>query len=216
MSDRPGRRDDAEIEATLRELGADGLELLEPPPDVWDGIESAVRIEEEPEGRVVPLEPRRRRVRPMVLSGAAAVVVVIAGVAAYVATRDDPAAVVASATLAYDPDADGFDSLGAQAAADAELLIQGGRHQVQLVDAQLPRPEAGADLEAWLIRPDDQGNVADLVSLGLVDPADPGSLAVPPGYDPSLYAVVDISVEPRDGDPAHSGRSILRGILNDT
>ena len=214
MSDRPGRRDDAEIEATLRELGADGLELLEPPPDVWEGIESAVRTGEEPEGRVVPLEPRRRRVRPMVLSGAAAVALVIAGVAAYVATRDDPAAVVASATLAYDPDA--FDPLGAQAAAGAELLIRNGRHQVQLVDAELPAPEAGADLEAWLIRPDDQGNVADLVSLGLVDPADPGSLAVPPGYDPSLYTVVDISVEPRDGDPAHSGRSILRGILNDT
>lgn len=214
MSDRPGRRDDAEIEATLRGLGADGLELLEPPPDVWEGIESAVRIEDESEGRVVPLEARRRRVRSMVLSGAAAVALVIAGVAAYVATRDDPVAVVASATLAYDPDA--FDPLGAQAAADAELLIQGGRHQVQLVDAELPAPEAGADLEAWLIRPDDQGNVADLVSLGLVDPADPGGLAVPPGYDPSLYTVVDISVEPRDGNPAHSGRSILRGILNDT
>ncbi|MXV86058.1 MAG: anti-sigma factor [Acidimicrobiales bacterium] len=82
-----------------------------------------------------------------------------------------------------------------------------------LVDASLPAAGSGADLEAWLIQPDDHGNVADLVSLGLIDPADPGSLAVPLGYDPSLYSVVDISVEPRDGDPAHSGRSILRGVL---
>ncbi len=74
-----------------------------------------------------------------------------------------------------------------------------------------PTPEAGADLEVWLIRPDADGNVADLVSLGVVDPADPGSLDVPGGYVPDAYYVVDISVEPRDGDAGHSGRSILRG-----
>lgn len=68
----------------------------------------------------------------------------------------------------------------------------------------------------WLIRPDDEGNVADLVSLGVVDPADPGTLDVPAGYNPDVFFVVDISVEPRDGDPAHSGRSILRWPLNET
>ena len=40
-----------------------------------------------------------------------------------------------------------------------------------------------------------------------------GSLAVTAGYDPGDYSVVDISVEPRDGDAGHSGRSILGGSL---
>ena len=108
-----------------------------------------------------------------------------------------------------------FDALGTQARAGAELIADDSRRSIELVDAALPAPEAGADLEVWLIQPDDEGGVADLVSLGVVDPADPGSLDVPVGYDPSTYFVVDISVEPRDGDAGHSGRSILRGPLRD-
>lgn len=67
----------------------------------------------------------------------------------------------------------------------------------------------------WLIQPDDQGNVVDLISLGVVSPTDPESLQVPRSHDPAVYFVVDISVEPRDGDTSHSGRSILRGALMD-
>jgi len=33
--------------------------------------------------------------------------------------------------------------------------------------------------------------------------------------DPDVYSIVDIGIEPRDGDVAHSGRSILRGTLTD-
>lgn len=217
MDDNNPGRTDREIEAMLQDIDAEDLELLEPPDDVWEGIESAVREEaetgpEEP-GTVVQLEPRPWSTWRTVLGVAAAVLLAVAGVTAYVLTRGDPA-VVAAASLDYDPET--FDALGAQARAGAELVEEDGRHSIDIVDADLPDPEAGADLEVWLIRPDDQGNVADLVSLGLVDPDDPGSLAVPAGYDPDAYFVVDISVEPRDGDAGHSGRSILRGPLLDT
>ncbi|WP_419933212.1 anti-sigma factor [Candidatus Poriferisodalis sp.] len=211
MSDRPDRRDDADIEAMLRDLTREDLELIEPPPDVWEGISSTLGRPDEADEVVVPLAPRRRRAwRIAVPSAAAAVALVVVGIAAYAIAADDPD-VIASAALAYDADA--FDPLGAQAHASADLIAEEGLHRIQLVDASLPSAGPGADLEAWLIAPDDQGNVADLVSLGLVDDADPGSLAVPVGYDPSVYSVVDISVEPRDGDPSHSGRSILRGAL---
>ncbi len=214
MDDKNVGRTDAEIEAMLRDLDAEDLELLEPPDDVWDGIESAVRATEDATGTVVPLASRRSTARRAVLGIAAAVVLVAAGVAAYTLTRDDPAVVVATASLAYDPES--FDALGAQARAGADLVAADGMHSIEIVDAALPSPEAGADLEVWLIQPDDEGNVADLVSLGLIDPDDPGSLNIPAGYDPADYFVVDISVEPRDGDAAHSGRSILRGPLQDT
>ena len=214
MDDKHAPRSDADLEAMLRDLDAEDLELLEPPAEVWEGIESATGVTDDTAGMVVDLESRRRRARRTVLGIAAALVLAAAGVAGYMLTRDDPAVVVATASLAYDSAT--FDALGAQARAGADLIVEDGMHSIAIVDAALPAPEAGADLEVWLIRPDDEGNVADLVSLGLVDPDDPGSLDVPAGYDPADYFVVDISVEPRDGDPAHSGRSILRGPLNDT
>lgn len=213
MDDKHARRSDADLEAMLRDLDADDLELLEPPAEVWEGIESAARVTDDTAGAVVDLETRRWGTRRIVLGIAAALVLAAAGVAGYVLTRDDPAIVVASASLAYDSET--FDVLGAQARAGADLIAEDGMHSIAIVDAALPAPEAGADLEVWLIRPDEEGNVADLVSLGVVDPDDPGSLDVPSGYDPADYFVVDISVEPRDGDPAHSGRSILRGPLDD-
>lgn len=214
MDDKHARRSDADLEAMLRDLDAEDLELIEPPADVWEGIETAAGVTDHTAGDVVDLESRRRKARRMVLGIAAALVLAAAGVTGYVLTRDDPAVVVASASLAYDSET--FDALGAQARAGADLIAEDGMHSIAIVDAALPAPEVGADLEVWLIRPDDEGNVADLVSLGIVDPDDPGSLDVPTGYDPADYFVVDISVEPRDGDPAHSGRSILRGPLNDT
>ena len=169
--------------------------------------------EEDRPGVVVAMEPRPR-LRRIVLSAAAAVVLIAVGVTLVVTLGgDDPAQVVASAELAHDPVS--FDALGAEARAGADLVEQDGHQSIKIVDASLPLPEVGADLEVWLIQPDDEGNVADLVSIGLLDPEEPGSLDVPTGYDPSVYFVVDISVEPRDGDASHSGRSILRGALQD-
>ena len=212
MDDKHARRSDAELEAMLRDLDSEDLELLEPPAEVWEEIESAVRAADETHGTVVPLEAPRRALRRVVL-GVAAALILVAVALAVTLTRDDPTTVVATASLAYD--AETFDALGAQARARAELIAEDGRASIQFVDAALPSPEAGADLEVWLIRPDDEGNVADLVSLGVVNPADPGALDVPAGYDPDVFFVVDISVEPRDGDAGHSGRSILRGPLQD-
>ena len=218
MDDKNLGRTDREIEAMLRDIDREDLELLEPPDDVWEGIEAAVREEAETgtggTGAVGQIGPRRWGTRRTVLGIAAALVLAVAGVTAYVLTRDAPAVVVAAASLDYEPES--FDPLGARSRAGAELVEEDGRHSIDIVDSDLPDPEAGADLEVWLIRPDAEGNVADLVSLGLVDPDEPGSLTVPSGYDPAAYFVVDISVEPRDGDASHSGRSILRGPLLDT
>ena len=45
---------------------------------------------------------------------------------------------------------------------------------------------------------------------GVLSADDPESLEVPASQDPAAYYVVDISVEPRDGDAGNSGRSIRR------
>ncbi|MCQ3811310.1 MAG: anti-sigma factor [Acidimicrobiia bacterium] len=214
MDEERAGRTDSDIEALLRGLDAAEMELTDPPEDVWEGVESAIQAGEDAPGAVIALEFRRRRIRRIMLSAAAVLVLVATGVVTAVTlTRDEPPRVIASAELAYDPDS--FDELGAQARAGAELIAEDDRHRIKIVDALLPSPGDGADLEAWLIQPDAEGNVADLVSIGLVDPVDPGTLEVPDGYDPKDFFVLDISIEPRDGNAGHSGRSILRGPLQD-
>lgn len=63
-------------------------------------------------------------------------------------------------------------------------------------------------VELWLIKSDE----SDMVSLGVVEP---GSTQWdwPDGFPPDEYSLVDLSIEPDDGNPEHSGRSILRGKL---
>ncbi len=62
--------------------------------------------------------------------------------------------------------------------------------------------------EVWLLNSD----ATALISLGVLD-AESGRFSIPPDVDLDEYSIVDISVEPVDGDPAHSGDSIVRGPL---
>ncbi len=206
------------IEALLRELDAEDLALLDDPPDeVWHHIEAelagagAPQVTEAPRlADVVDIRSRRRFTPALLVGAAAAAAVVIAGVVTN--SVGGGADVVANAELAYD--AESFDVLGADAEAVVSLVEDDGAFRIEIDEADLPTPtDEPADLELWLIEPDADGNVADLVSLGVVDPDDPASFEVPADYDPDVYFVVDISVEPRDGDASHSGRSILRGPL---
>ncbi len=216
MSDAPlfGPDDDvADIEALLRELDAADLDTTPPPAGVWLGIEAAIRDDHalaDPRGdTVVPIASRSSRRWAAVLSVAAAVALLAAGAILIVATGgDDP--VVASAELVHQSD---FDPLGAEAEATARLVERNGGFEIRLDDAELPDPDTN-DLELWLIAAAADGSL-DVRPVSLVDPDSPGTYAVPVGLDPDVYSIVDISIEPRDGDAAHSGRSILRGTLAD-
>lgn len=73
--------------------------------------------------------------------------------------------------------------------------------------------EGGDDLggyrEVWLI----DREVSRLVSLGVLEGGE-GRFVVPASLDLSEFPVVDVSDEPYDGDPSHSGDSIIRGLLD--
>ena len=231
MTDRnnPDRSVDLEtVEALLRELPTESPLLEEPPPALWDRIvdelhaappADTLSMADEPaevsgtaNAAVVDLDSRRRRFAPVLAAAAAALVLVVAGAVIFANRSGNSTSVVATAELSYD---ETFDELGVTAVAGAELVENDdGSAEIRIVEASLPSPtDERADLELWLIEPDADGSVSDLVSLGLLDPAEPGVYKVPDGYDPRTFFVVDISVEPRDGQPAHSGRSILRGAL---
>lgn len=211
MSD-DSRRDDelAEIEAMLRQLEPHDLtDAPPPPPEVWAGIQRQLaggRAE------VVELAARRDRRWSWVAGVAAALVLVVAGALVFTRGGDDDATLLSTATLVYDPEQ--FDPLGAGASATAELLEADGAYEIKLSQAELPAVSGDDDLELWLIEPDAAGLPKDVQPVSLVDPDQPGTYRVPAGLDPAIHYVVDISIEPRDGDEAHSGRSILRGALD--
>ena len=124
--------------------------------------------------------------------GAAAAVVVVGLVVA----TDTSDTSLASAPL---------DRLGPAGTGEAELVDDDGTLSLRVDTEGL---DAGDGfLEVWVIDPD----VTRLVSLGPLRPD--GTYDLPPGLDPEDFPVVDVSVEPLDGDPTHSGDSVLRGQL---
>ena len=56
-------------------------------------------------------------------------------------------------------------------------------------------------------------DLSKMVSLGVLA-NDSGVFTIPAGIDLSQYPIVDISDQPFNGNPAHSGDSIARGTLN--
>ena len=62
--------------------------------------------------------------------------------------------------------------------------------------------------EVWLI----DASVKKMVPIGVLT-GSTGRFTIPDGLDLGQYPVVDISAEPLDGDPVHSGKSLLRGTI---
>jgi hypothetical protein len=146
----------------------------------------------------------RRGLRRIVvpLATAAAATALIAGVAVgwqALAPRDS-GMVLASANLDALPAWDG-------AVGSAEIVVKDDGERVVRIALDAP-PVSDAVHEVWLLTPEVDG----LISLGLLADDD-GEFVIPPEVDLDRYSVVDISAEPLDGDPGHSGNSIVRGAL---
>jgi hypothetical protein len=206
-----GVDDVSKIEALLGELRPEdlqGLDLRPPPSDVWTNIEAAVA--NEPAPPIALHSHRRTRRRWQIPAAAAAVVLIALGGVITFWNRGDSDEVLSRAILSHDPAT--MDPLGADASATAQLVERDGHFEIKLTDADLPSL-AGDELELWMIEPDAAGNLVDIAPVAMVRSSDPGTYRVPDGLDPASHFIVDISIEPRDGDAAHSGRSILRGPL---
>lgn len=90
----------------------------------------------------------------------------------------------------------------------ASLLRVDGRRVLRLT---LPRADGGQDTgfrEVWLL----DTAQGQLVSLGVLE-GPRGSFTLPRNLDLADYPTVDVSTEPFDGDPTHSGDSLARGNL---
>ena len=177
--------------------------LDRPAPRVWEGIARELGLAsataEAPPATVVPLRPRSPGRRRVVWAAAAAALVLLVGGLGVVLLRSvsDP---VASARLTAFPDWRGQSGIAVlERAADGE----------QVVDVRTTlKPDGRTDHEVWLMTE----GARKLVSLGVLHGAS-GRFTVPAGLDVRRFRFVDVSDEPRDGDTAHSGDSIVRGAL---
>jgi anti-sigma-K factor RskA len=209
MVEDPSFRAEVErLRATARGLGGLEAELWQPePPPALDVDRAAVAAAVAGARRPLAHGPRTRAWRsrlrrpPVVLAMAATVLALaVAGVLlARAGSGDDPAA--PSTTLALRP-------LPGVGGGEARLTIAG-------TDAQLRgsglRPSGAHDYyEAWLA--DARGR---MVSMGSFRVGADGRVDahMPVAVDVGRYQLVDVSLEPDDGDPAHSRRSVLRARL---
>ena len=195
------------------QLAAPGPSVA-PPPGVWDAIAAATGVSAtvradvvadppapQPE-RAAEVLPFRSRRRPLLLVAAAAVLAgaaVGAGVVAVTQNQEEGEAVTA---VALDPLADN------EASGRAEVVeLEDGSRVVQV---ELDAPALDDEYyELWLI----DREVVGMVPLGVVRPG-AQTVELPADLDLGQFPLVDVSVEPLDGDPTHSGVSVARGELD--
>ena len=89
----------------------------------------------------------------------------------------------------------------------AELLAAPGGTQVKVDAPDLP-PSSTNAYEVWLF-----GSDGRMVSLGTLNNGG-GTFTVPTGISTKEYRTVDVSDEPPNGNPAHSGISLVRGSFS--
>jgi hypothetical protein len=201
------------------QLAAPGA-AVPPPPRVWDAIAAATGVSAVPSGLSGPaisavpdvapvgassggaVVPFRSRRRPLLLAAAAVVAgaVVGAGAVAVVQQTGDDGDPVTTVALAPLPDA--------EASGVADVVVRSDGSRVLELELDAPALE-DSYYEVWLI----DRSVEGMFPLGVVAPGTQ-TVELPDGLDLAEFPLVDVSVEPLDGDPTHSGVSVARGEID--
>jgi anti-sigma-K factor RskA len=205
------RRDD-DIPAALRDVAA---QLRSLGPEEWEPAPPP-RLRPAVAGRREPAARRRRAraplpgrlggpfvLRPAIAAAAALVLVALGAIGGALIAGGDGAPAGREVALA----AVGDGPRGAHA--DAWLRSTA----MHLTVSGLPRVGGGGFYEVWMMR-----DATHLVALGSFRIGADGRARVdlPVTASPRRFPVLDISREPADGDPAHSGRSVLRSRTIDS
>ncbi|MGW3866652.1 anti-sigma factor [Streptomyces sp. NPDC005047] len=207
-------------------------ELLAPPPDVWDSITAELDISAAPADRVgeddeahhgrspsstgepepptgtdntgepAPVRPRFRRLGRFTVILAACTALLGAATGSTITwwvTRDS------GSTSSAVADGKRLDSLQASSAGYAQLSRDSGHRTLSIRVKGLPA--TSGYFEVWLM----DSTHTKLVSMGVLGRDGRATLPVPDNIDLTEYSVVDVSIQPYNGKPDHSGDSIVRG-----
>ena len=176
------------------------LEALE--PAAWEPPPALAPLPGATAPRRTPWWRRGVVLRPLPAAALAALLLALGVAAGLLARGGDGAG--GGRELALTPVA----PLGGAASGTARLADDGERATLHLIGLRPSR--AGDFYELWLLNGPD-----DLVSLGsfTVPASGEVDVSVPVPGGTRGFAALDVSVEPPDGDPAHSSRSVLRAPL---
>lgn len=193
-----------EVMSMLREGRLDPP-IERPDIEVWKSIAEGLNGEvalghievEQPEqaqSNVVSLESRRARGKRFALMvGVAAAFILVAVPLTLALGSQDASQRAELAALG------GFVGAG-------EAELDGRSLTLDLAD--LPPLDDGATYDVWLLNLED-GELEDLRWIGFVEAGE--EFEVPADLDLGEFDVVDVSIEPDDGDATHSGNSVLQG-----
>lgn len=191
----------------------DDFDRHDPPPglaeslanQIADDSRQAITVVDRPQV-VTNLDTRRRgrsgaKRAGFLLAAAAVLVAVVIGSAILALGRPQAERVVATTNLRQ------LEPLGTTSAS-ARLVTKNSTTRLVVDARNMPPAPPGETYELWLI----DTTVSDPRSLGVM--AGSEEVTVPPSIDPRTHPIVDISLEPVDGDHHHhSGHSLMRGTL---
>lgn len=162
------------------------------------------------DAQVLPFQPRsaspigRARQTSLRWVAVAAVLALIAGIGiglGWQQVRQPNQTVIANAELAAFPKYP-----GSRGDAVVETEPDGTRYLV----VEMSTADPVRDLQVWMIQP----SGTDMRSMGFVVNGS-GRFKLPPDMSLSQFPIVDVSDEPlNDGNPAHSGNTVVRGTLD--
>ncbi|MFD3400118.1 anti-sigma factor domain-containing protein [Kribbella sp. NPDC058693] len=197
------------------------LEL--PPDDVWLRVSAEVDLESRPTATApqpaVPADqassnhradgpgaitrlrqkPAKRRWRGFAVAASVGVAAGVIGT--LLVTSDDNTPPPAEAVIQLQPLA------GKSGDGSADLIRDNAGNQLKVAASGLANTPGF--YEVWLINLDGKR----MVSLGVLNPQTGGTFQIPPDVTAQGYRIVDVSLEPDDGNPEHSHNSIIRGTL---
>lgn len=185
----------------LESLPDDAWEPPEPPPLVMPGTPP---VSTAPRARVAT----RPRFGWLLAGAGLATALVVLGAGILIGTQldGDGGGSPAGPTLALEPEGE-----GPPGAAGEVILASTGGDGATLDVSGLEPTREGEFYELWLL-----GDDGDLVALGSfrVEQDGASEIEVPLPVSPDEYDYFDVSIQSDNGDPDHSGRSVLRGTTS--
>ena len=217
VRDDPELAEFSDLIANLR--SGESIEPEAPADHVWAQIESYIvgteptlgtapitRLDDARNDRAEAAERRTARGRRAAVFTAAAAALLLVAVPIGLALRgdDEPPVELAAAELGV---------LTSAASEPGEAALVDSDDNGLWLNVSADAETSGTDfLELWMLRVDEEGEFAEVISLGKIDGSD--GYDVPDDIDLNGTWLVDISVEADDGDDQHGGNSVLQGQLS--
>ena len=182
---------------TVRAVLADRAVWAQPDPSLQESIVAAITAAKR---STHPVPARRKPWIGHTLLGVAAALIIAAGVTVGITGHNTTTAATFAARLTGTP-------LAAGATGQVTLTQTAGGWQIALSATGLPRRDSGSFYEAWL-----KNAVGVLVPIGTFN--EPVQVTLWAGVSPVDFPTLTITAQEANGNPASSGRVVLKGVTH--